>query len=159
MDAQKYLEERVDDQLGYFEAKSGKLQKKFKRLKTIEIVLAAIVPFLITSVNDDEFGSYLQVLVGAMSVGVVIVAGLLTLHKHYELWVQYRATAESLKREKFLYLTRTGPYKGKNAFPVFVETIESIIAEDTSQWRSVLNDKSDGVEEEPEENNPPQLPA
>ena len=33
-----------------------------------------------------------------------------TLETHLELWLQYRSTSEQLKREKYLFLTKTGTY-------------------------------------------------
>jgi hypothetical protein len=35
------------------------------------------------------------------------------MNQYSTLWVTYRATAERLKHEKFLFLSAAGPYKGQ----------------------------------------------
>ena len=47
MDEEKYFEERLDNQIQWYDKKSVQLQKSFKRLRTLEIVLAASIPFLV----------------------------------------------------------------------------------------------------------------
>jgi hypothetical protein len=42
-----------------------------------------------------------------------------------EHWIEYRATAESLRKEKFLFLTQTEPYDKDDAFPVLVQRVKT----------------------------------
>lgn len=57
------------------------------------------------------------------------------MNKYHENWIQYRSTAEILKHEKFLYLTRSGGYKNSSAsFNELVERCESIISSENVDW-------------------------
>ena len=61
--------------------------------------------------------------------------GIITLIKFQENWIEYRTVAESLKLEKFLFLSKAGPYKNSNEiFPTFVERFESLISTSTKKW-------------------------
>jgi hypothetical protein len=44
-------------------------------------------------------------------VAVAAIAGLITLIKFQENWTEYRTVSETLKFEKFLFLSKAGPYK------------------------------------------------
>ncbi len=68
---------------------------------------------------------------GMLGAGVVIVAAFITLGRYQENWVEYRTTCESLRHEKYRYLTRTGLYSGDNAFSVLVDGVESLISKET----------------------------
>ena len=74
----------------------------------------------------------------AMGVAVALITGLVTLYRFQENWIEYRTTAETLKHEKYLYLTRSAPYDGDNAFHRLVVTIESTISKETTAWSQSL---------------------
>src|SRR5262249_10497946 len=96
MTPDQYLSERVDDQIQWLSNKSGVNQRRFKRLRLTEIFLAAGIPVL-AAYSDRSLAIRLSVaLAGAL---VAIIAGALALWRHQELWIQYRATGEALKRE------------------------------------------------------------
>jgi hypothetical protein len=132
MTEQEYLAQRVDDQISWYDRKSLQNQKTFKRLRIIEIVAAAAIPLLAGQI--DTGGSALKWVVGALGSIVAIVAGLLSLYRLQENWIEYRVTCEALKHEKFLYLSRVGPYAVPEPFPVFVERVESLISKEHSNW-------------------------
>ena len=46
MDHEKYIKERLQDQISWYDKKSQWNQKLFKRLTLAEIVAAALIPFL-----------------------------------------------------------------------------------------------------------------
>ena len=41
-----------------------------------------------------------------------------------EHWIEYRATAESLRKEKFLFLAQTEPYDKDDAFDLLVKRVD-----------------------------------
>ena len=77
---------------------------------------------------------------------IAAVTGLLSLYKFQEIWTTYRTTCESLRREKFLYLTRTDPYIEKNAFNLLVQRVEALLAKENSSWVEVMK-KTEGQKE------------
>jgi Protein of unknown function (DUF4231) len=48
--------------------------------------------------------------------------------------ISYRATAEALKAEKFLFLTQTQPYDKEDAFHLLVQRVESLLSRESSEW-------------------------
>ena len=69
-----------------------------------------------------------------IGLGVAVIAGVLGLYRFQEIWTEYRATAESLKQERFLYLTRTAPYNDDNAFQLLVSRVETVLSSERTGW-------------------------
>jgi hypothetical protein len=131
MTPEEYLEQRLDDQIRWYDGKSGSAQRWFKRLRAAEIVFAAAIPVLASFAEGNALIGPLMGILGAL---VVVLAGILSLQQYQERWVEYRATAESLKHEKYLYLTGTDPYVGPDAFPLLVQRVEALISKEHSAW-------------------------
>ena len=143
MNEEEYLKDRLDDQINWYDRKSSQNQKTYKRLQFVLIISAASVPFISGYVDNL---SYLQYLLGGIGVLIAAVTGLLSLYKFQEIWTTYRTTCESLRREKFLYLTRTDPYIEKNAFNLLVQRVEALLAKENSSWVEVMK-KTEGQKE------------
>jgi hypothetical protein len=139
MDESDYLEFRIQDQIDWYDRKSLSAQRWFKRLRAFELIAAAAIPFM--SGYSSEY-AYLTPAVGFLGVLVAVVAGLLGLNQFQERWVEYRTTCEALKREKYLYLAKVFPYDGERAFPALVQTVEGLIAKETSAWGQYMRTPS-----------------
>ena len=131
MNEEKYFKERLDDQIEWYNKKSVQLQKSFKRLRTLEIFLAASIPFLVGYTKDRPVVLFAT---GAVGVAVACLAGLLSLQKYEELWTRYRSTCESLTRHRYLFVTQAPPYETQPAFTRLVANVESVMAEERSDW-------------------------
>ncbi len=139
MEQDDYLIERLEKQIEWYDKKSQDNQKWFKYLRVIEIVSAAVIPFI---AGYSESIPYSQVIIGALGVIIAICAGLSALNKYQENWLTYRTTCETLKHEKYLFLTGCKPYQGDEAFNAFVERIEGLISKENSQWSRFSHEKS-----------------
>ena len=134
-DKNEYLDTRVVDQIKWYDKKSIKSKRWFLSLKTVEIVLSLCIPFLTAYIATD--GGTLRVIVGLLGVVIGVAAGLITLMKFHENWIEHRNVAEALKQEKFLFTTKAGLYKNLNsddAFSTFVENFEDMIFRSTKKW-------------------------
>lgn len=94
MNESEFIEQRVDDQIDWYCAKSSWNQKLFKRLRTLELVCAASIPFVVTYISDETFT--LKVFAGVLGIIVAVISGVIGLYRFQENWVQYRTTSESL---------------------------------------------------------------
>lgn len=139
MDEIKYIEDRLEDQISWYESKSAWNQKCFKRLRFVEILSASLIPFLTGYITDQT--PNMKVFVGGLGVIIAVVSGIVTLCKFQEHWLQYRTTSETLKHHKFLYITKTKPYDNGDAFGLLVKSIESLISKENSNWFSYNNKK------------------
>lgn len=138
MDQEKYLSERVDHQINWYDVKSQQNQRWFKYLRVAEIICAAIIPFLAGLSKQVPCS---QIIIGFLGVVIAVCAALLALNKYQENWLVYRTTCESLQHEKFLFITGSTPYHVNDAFNRFVERVESLISKENSQWSRNTGEK------------------
>jgi len=134
MDQDQYLKNRVEDQITWYNDKSKTNQSWFKTLRVIEIMSAAIIPFIAGFSQSIPYG---VVIIGVLGVVIAVCAGLSALNKYQENWLTYRTTCETLRHEKFLFVTGTKPYDGEESFNQFVSRIariESLISKENTQW-------------------------
>jgi hypothetical protein len=127
----EYLEQRLQDQIDWYEAKSRLCQKRFKTIRSLEIVTAAAIPFL--SGYSGQI-PHMELIVGMLGLLIAISAGLLGLHQYQERWAEYRSAAEALKREKFLFLAGAEPYDGEHGFAMLVQRVEARLADEHNSW-------------------------
>src|SRR6266496_4935681 len=128
---EEYIEQRLSDQIGWYDRKSSMNQRWFKRLRFAEIVAAATIPFL-SGFAAKSFP--VEIAIGALGVFVAVIASLLGLLQLQVHWIEYRATAESLRKEKFLFLTQTAPYDKDNAFHLLVQRVEALLSKENIDW-------------------------
>ncbi len=119
--------DRLEDQLAWYGAKSGACQRAYKRTKLVELVVAATVPILAAlSATPAVTASF-------AAVGVVL-EGVVQLYQWQTNWVLYRATAEALKHERYLYLAQAGPYVGADRHRVLAERVEGLVSQEHAKW-------------------------
>lgn len=139
MSSEEYIKERVEEQIKWYEKKSRINKNYFNRLKLLEIILALFIPFFTNYITENNIE--MKQLIGIFGIMVAAVAGILSLFKFQENWVEYRPTAESFKHEKYLFITNTGVYGEEEGFEKFVERIESIISKQNSNWTHYIKEK------------------
>jgi hypothetical protein len=127
---EEYIEQRLNDQIGWYDRKSSTNQRWFKWLRCAEIVVAATIPFLSGFAGQSL---PVKIAIGALGVVVAVIASLLGLLQLQEHWIEYRAAAESLRKEKFLFLTQTDPYE-KDAFHLLVQRVEALLSKENTEW-------------------------
>src|SRR5262245_4218228 len=128
---EEYVEQRINDQIAWYDRRSITNKRWFKRLRFAEIVAAATIPFLSGFASKS---SSIEVAIGALGVFVAVIASLLGLLQLRVHWIEYRATAESLKKEKFLFLAQTEPYDKGNAFDLLVQRVEALLSKENTEW-------------------------
>lgn len=140
---------RIEEQINWYDKKSSIYQKKYKRIKLIEIVAAALIPFLAALHLSDPNVLFpltrvrLVAVVGTftalLGVLITILEGVLQLQQYQQNWVTYRATCEALKHEKFTYLAGAGIYgTAANPHTLLTERAETIGSQENTKWASLL---------------------
>lgn len=138
-----YISQRVDSQIDWFDSKSKLNKNWYHFLKVIEILLALAIPFLGNYANSID-GTNINYLLGLIGVLIAFIAGILVLMRFQENWYRYRQVSESLKSEKFLFITKSGEYREDNSFSTFVEKIEQTLIKENLKWAQLkpgLNNK------------------
>lgn len=140
MEIQQYFDERLNGQIEWYDSKS-KLNKSWHhRLKTFEIIAAALIPLL---AGFNEFVPSFELFVAFLGTLIAIAAAASSHYKFHENWIQYRTTAEQLKHEKYTFMTNTAPYDSELKFSFLVYRVERLISKENSLWASsTIGDKS-----------------
>jgi hypothetical protein len=143
MDIEKYMTDRVDHQLKYYENAANKAKRTHVRMQTSIIVLGLLVPVVINLPSEwgplGDVQAFIKAAVTVLSLTLAMLTGLANFRKNGDLWLTFRRTEELLKHEKYLFLTDSGPYfNNEKAANDFVETIESIISAEHNKFRTLV---------------------
>jgi hypothetical protein len=106
-------------------------------------VLAASIPILVTYAGEAAGA---KLVAGAVGVAIAALAGFFSLYRFQENWIEYRSTAETLKREKYLYLTGSPPYEGADPFTAFVARCEAAMGSENAKWTTLLSASAPGAQ-------------
>ncbi|WP_327096569.1 DUF4231 domain-containing protein [Nocardia vinacea] len=122
--------QRLTDQIAWYSTRSRSAQRAYKLVKLAQVVIGATVPVIAALQAPAAVTA---------SVAAVVVAaeGVQQLFQWHENWLNYRSTAEALKHERLMYLAESGPYTRPNRRKILVQRIESIAAQENTEWKSV----------------------
>jgi hypothetical protein len=146
MDEVQYLSERLESQIEWYGKKSQWNQWWYKRLQIFQIAASSSIPFLAAYVTGET--AYIKIIVGLLGLLVAVTTGSVTLFKFQENWLEYRATCESLRHEKYLFLTRAEPYNAEDAFLLLVERVETFISKENTKWAQSMMKPREAAKEE-----------
>ena len=136
MDADEYVAKRLEVEIQWYDDKSSVNKLWNNVFKITEISCAAIIPFLAGYAREGR--ERVSIAIGALGVAVAICAGISALLKYQEQWIKYRTTAESLKKEKYLFQTRVDPYNIPAALPLLVQRVETLVSQENTNWAQYM---------------------
>jgi len=126
---------RLNEQMHWYDRKSLHCQRWYKCLKVTQVSLAVLIPVMSLS----EHVRWTTAVAGAL---IAILEGIQQLNQYSTLWVTYRAMAERLKQEKYLFLSSAGPYSDlilPDQLAILSERVEECISNEHANW---LNETS-----------------
>ena len=125
--------QRLEDQIDWYDRKSIANQRTYKQMKVVEILAAAIIPFL-AALRSPDIG----MVTGALGVLVTVLEGMLHLNQYQQNWINYRSTCEALKHEKYTYLGKATHYANvPDAHALLAERVETLVSEEHAKWASL----------------------
>jgi hypothetical protein len=119
--------ERLEDQLAWYDRKSTAAQHAYRRLKLLEVMVAASIS-VVAGISAPA------ALTASLGGVVVVLEALQHVYGFHDNWILYRSTAEALRHERFLYLAKAGPYAGRERHRVLAERIEGLISQEHAKW-------------------------
>jgi hypothetical protein len=134
--ADAYISERINQYQSWYDAKAIASKSKYLNMRAGAVVGAAIVPVVVNL--GFPYVSYVATIISLL---VVILVSLESVYHFGDQWKNYRSTEQFLSREKILFLTGEGPYRGlaeADAFLVLVERCEAQIAAENSATLNVM---------------------
>ena len=93
MTPEQYMSERLDSQINWYDSKSSQNQLWYKSLRTVEIVLAASIPFMVGYIQDGH--PSVTFAVGAAGALIVVISSVLALNKYQDIKTQTGALTPS----------------------------------------------------------------
>lgn len=123
---------RLEEQIRWYDSKSGSAQRCFKWVKYVEFVCGAIIPIAALTQQTGYVAAGLSAL-------VIVLEGIQHLNQWQHNWITYRSTCEMLRHEKYSYLARSGQYEGLDddlAFKLLVENVEGLVSTEHAKWVS-----------------------
>lgn len=122
--------ERLEEQIAWYDRKSGNGQRSYKRIKLLQLVTAAAIP-VAALLGASEW------VPGVLGSAVVVLEGVQQLYQHQEQWITYRSTCEALRHERYLYLALAGPYASAlNPVTLLAERVEGLVSQEHAKWTS-----------------------
>ena len=121
---------RLEDQINWYDARSGYNQRMFKALKVAVVAAAALIPFM-SGIGAPTWTT------GGLGVLVVVFEAVQQLNQYHANWMAYRSTAEALKHEKYLHAASAGPYAATDKpHSLLAERIEGLVSQEHAKWVS-----------------------
>ncbi|MFC8295050.1 DUF4231 domain-containing protein [Streptomyces sp. NPDC057242] len=136
MTPQRYIETRIEQYQGWYDAKATHMKAMHLRMRTVSVVGGALVPVF---VNLDL--GFARITATVLSVVVVAAVSLESVYRYREQWKNYRSTEQLLGHERVYFETRVGPYRGlskRDAFAALVARVEKAIANENSATLNVM---------------------
>jgi len=128
--------QRLEDQLSWYDEKAVYAQRRYKRLDAVTFS-ASVATVATLGMGGPRWTSILTASL------VVLAIGFQRLNGDEQHWLTYRATAEALKHEKYLYLAGAGPYENAtNAKRVLMERTEGLVSQEHAQWTDARSTSS-----------------
>lgn len=141
----RYLKDRVNDQINWLNGKSSSNQQSYKLIRTTVIILSISIPFATGYVDEPPYATYVKFGIGLAGVLIAVLESILALQKYQENWVQYRTTSETPTQEKMMFTYRAGRYADTDTpFQDFVMEVESILGNENKTWGKYVIAQKDG---------------
>jgi Protein of unknown function (DUF4231) len=137
MAVDSYLDQRVEQYRAWYDKRARRCKAWHLRLRVTGLVAGVAAPVLV-----NVPGVLAQVGATVTALTVVLTLALEAVLHLREQWRNYRYTEQYLDKERFLFMTAAGPYRGmapEHAFARFVERVESAIASENSTTLATLS--------------------
>jgi hypothetical protein len=142
VNAEEYLKDRLEAEINWYDDKSAHNKLCHTITRGVEIVCSAVIPLLAGFVKVWE--PWIAIIMGVLGILVAIAAGFSSLQKFQENWIKYRTTAESLKKEKYLFNTKVQPYDIGDPLPTLVQRVETLISQENTNWAQYMMQPTKG---------------
>jgi Protein of unknown function (DUF4231) len=125
---------RLIDQKNWYDRNSRYSQRWYKRIKLAQVTFAVLVPaasLLPSAAHLDMWAA------STFGVMIAVLEAIQQMNQYSTLWFSYRATAERLKHEQFLFLAAGGPYRAmpeSDRLVVLAERVEECVSTEHANW-------------------------
>lgn len=134
--AERYFARDLKGQREWYGAKASAF-KKWAELLSIAIIAAGALTTLLQVFPDKV---WVPIATAALGGLITVAEGWQRIARYRETWTGYRTASERMKQQRRLFVNAAGQYKDlgdDDAFTLFVESVEGIIAQEQQiYWQS-----------------------
>jgi hypothetical protein len=127
---------RLEDQLRWYDNKSQVNHRLYTAGTIALLVVGAAVPVCAWIAPP--------LIVALLGAAIVVISGSASIFQWQYHWINYRATAERLKHEKYLFEAQAGPYvleSDEERLRSLAERVEGVVSREHSAWVTVQEEK------------------
>ena len=132
-----YFNKRFLDQVNWYSNKATYCKKRFMYSQYAMIIVSGILPVLFYMFRENGEMQWVFYTVLFLSPLTAIITGFQSFCKWQELWIEYRTTAETLKKEQHFYEGQIGDYniddEGQRK-KAFIFRVENLISRQNQTW-------------------------
>lgn len=131
---QEFYEDFYQDQFDWYDDKAANNKKYYRAMKAVEIALAAALPIVATLFAGTSEPIWRWAII-AFAALLIIVEALEWNLNYQKKWMNYRTTAEGLRREEYMYKMGTGEYDGADdPERLFAERVLALTSRENRYW-------------------------
>lgn len=130
----EFYEDFYKPQFKWYDTKAVNNKKYHRGMKISQIVLAAILPVAVTLFPVTSSAFWQNVIIIA-AVLLIILEALESYLNYQKKWMNYRTTAEGLRREEQMFKTRTKEYEDvDDPEKKFIERVMALTSQENRYW-------------------------
>lgn len=134
---EQYVEKRYQAQVRWYDGRASANKKAYQVYHTSIAILSAIITIAVGIGMHDRDRILWQIVSLTASAVVAVLAGLQRTFRFRDNWVDYRTTAEDLKKEEQYHRFLCGDYAASaNPDRLFVERVEALISRQNTLWNT-----------------------
>jgi hypothetical protein len=127
---ERYLKDRLEPQIAWFEAKSAASKRRFQSLNTVQVTLPLLVPLFNLAGKDQPY-----LIAAAICGAAASAAAAFSIQGRYqENWGRYRATASLLTSLAMRYRHRVPPFDAPDRDSQLVGEAEALMQKEATDW-------------------------
>lgn len=138
MSKEEYIEERIKDQINFFDKKSPLMKRHYYVFAFLATVGAILTPVI---VNIEEYSKYSTF----VSVIVAVSISINGLFKFKDKWLLYRSSAEYLNSLLYKYQAESSckDFDEDKEFKRLKDDVESFLSKSNNEWRGLIETEKD----------------
>jgi Protein of unknown function (DUF4231) len=125
------LWQQLNAQFRWYERAATRNRLSYQVLKVVAIVFAAAVAVLAAAAAPAA-------VTAALAAGVVVLEGVQQVFQFHSNWLIYRATAEALRKNAFLYVARAATYSAEGRRERLAEVVRDVTTKENISWAGTM---------------------
>lgn len=131
-----YIKARYESQLQWYSRSATQNKTWHRRFQVAIAILSATVTVTVALGMSDGASAAWHVGSLTTSAVVTLLVSLQKTLRFHDNWVEYRTTAEDLKRERYYHEFICGDYAtAESPDQLFVERVEELISQQNTRWK------------------------